>query len=278
MENSIKNLLLDYAAHLSINCEFINPKNLREKTVLKDLFNSKQKVETLPYRRRSENGVYKAHSVANCLANVLLIVDKLMENNAKLLIINGDHSKLQLYVPKATQISLLPKETYKARLKHWQGLRHKFPSLLQGGWVNGALSNWSRLRKVAWTSHELVRLTKGRRRLRNTQMESWLSEVFSIFRGLQVSSAQLMGHKTHIISKPMLAYKHKADCVFVINGSQACVRECKALNVPLCILSSSTKFKISASYLESNQESCFLTYILVSAILNLKKPENLNLK
>ena len=307
MENQIKNLLLNYAAHLSINCEFINPKN---HTCSKKGHVTLGKPSTPPiarYERRFENALYKQNHVANCLANVLLIVDKLMENNAKLLIINGHLSKLQLvakltstpslrsvrsdrtdrsdrsnrsvYPPRHMEISHQP-QLHKTQTKS----KHKLPSLLQGGWVNGACSNWSSLRKVAWNSHQLVQLTGtlDNHRAKLYHMESWFSEAFSFFRGLQsltnlpsarfaTGNTALLCNKQNDINKFKLAYKHKPDCVFVINGSRAVVRECKALNVPLCILSSSTKFKVAASYLESNQESCFLTYLITSAILNMEK-------
>ena len=151
------------------------------------------------------------------------------------------------------------------------------PSILQGGWVNGACSNWSRLRKIAWNSHKLIKLTGTVHRdpsLRAGSMESWVSEAESIFRGLQSKpwfpsdqeKSQRSGRESQV-KQFFLAYKHKPDCIFLINPSSAVIRECKSLNVPLCIVGSSTRFKVAASYLESNQESCFLTYLILNVIL-----------
>ena len=253
MENQIKNLFLDYAAHLSINCEFISPRNPSFKVKAPPVLSNLES-PTLPYNRRFGSVLYGQEHIASCLANVLLILEKLMKNHAKVLIINGNLSKLHLCLGKTRQVSY----------------KHNSTSLLQGGWVNGACSNWSRLRRVAWNSHQLMELT-GRVATETgggpMHMESWFSEAESIFRGLQ-----LVEHRADNTNCFKLAYKHKPDSVFVINGSRAIVRECKALNVPLCILSSTSKFKVAASYLESNRESCFLTYLIVSAILHLEKP------
>ena len=263
MENQIKNLFLDYAAHLSINCEFVNPKNIPSKAKTSPILSH---LGTIPlsHRRRFGNVFYRQEQIANCLANVLLIMDKLMKNHAKLLIINGHLSKLHLHLSGPTLTRQTKPE--KAQISY----NYNSTSLLQGGWVNGACSNWSRLRRVAWNSQQLADLV-GRVAAETgggpVQMESWFSEAESIFRGLQ-----LLEQKADKINRFKLAYKHKPDCVFVINGSRAIVRECKALNVPLCILSSTTKFKVAASYLQSNRESCFLTYLVVSAILHLEKP------
>lgn len=261
MENQIKNLFLDYAAHLSINYEFINPKNPSSRVNFDSILDNLQG-QTLPYKRRFGNVLYRQNHMANCLTNVLLIVDKLIKNHAKLLIINGHLSKLHLSLSKTGQIG-------QTRAEKTQTSSYNSTSLLQGGWVNGACSNWSRLRRVAWNSQQLIELT-GRVAAETgagpMHMESWFSEAESIFRGLQ-----LVRHKSDKANCLKLAYKHKPDCVFVINGSRAIVRECKALNVPLCILNSTSKFKVATCYLEGNRESCFLTYLIVSALLHLEK-------
>ena len=239
MENQIKNILLDYAAHLSVSCEWINSFALFSKSSLGGV--SAQDKNSLEGKRflmrRSHLSAYKQKHLSNGLANMLMVVDKLLHNRARLLIINHSDNGLQVH--------LQPRP---------KNCKHNVPYLLQGGWMGGACSNWSRLSKVAWNSHKLVNLT---RTLDSTMpLDSWLLEVYSTFRGLHLAPKKGSGWR--------LAYKYKPDCVFLINPSSATVRECKALSVPLCICSSTLSPKISGCYLESNQESSYLIYLMLT--------------
>ena len=315
MENHIKNLLLNYAAHLSINCEFIKENGSTKfkvdnfKSSIQSPATPRGKAATVPYKNRFSTFLYKQDYITNCLANILLVVNKLTKNHAKILVINGEVTKLQVYlrVPGETcgsknhktrrgfsrlangmegkKDNTLLSENLKSKSKQssLHTSRNKLqlckkgpmsPSILQGGWVNGACSNWSRLRKIAWNSHKLMKLTRtlsSDPSLTGGSMESWVSEAEFIFRGVQSKSPFLPGlgssSQENREKQSSLAYKHKPDCIFLINPSPAVMRECKSLNVPLCIISSSTRFKVAASCLESNQESCFLTYFILNAIL-----------
>ena len=227
MENNINKLLLDYAAHHAVNCEFFHG------NTPSPIFKAHKK--QAPGICGWEFYSYKQKHIANSLANCLLLVHKMLENKAKLLVFSYSDGKLQVYFAKnnlgpSKNVSLLP-------------------SLLQGGWISGACSNWSRLCKIAWN---MMQLTS---KIPTYHSDSW--KVRKNYNLLQLAPKSKIGG---------LAYKHKPDCVLLINPSSAALRECKNLAIPLCILSSGPSAKISGCYLEANQESCFLTYLIINLI------------
>lgn len=276
MENQIKEQLLDYAAHLSRKCEFrqsTNSKKKLYKPVALQALQALQAKQTKlangaeqPYGFRAlptrENFALQNH-VGNCLANILLIVDKLLKKNAKLLLISGcssnkaSNNKFQVQVKQSS----LQKKSFFLQSK--QSLQSKpydsQPYLMQGKWINGACSNWSRLRQVAWNSYKLTQLRNTRSGTNTMYIENWVLEAESLFSGLQLTNSICSTGKK-------LAYRHKPDCVLLINPDLATVRECKSFNVPLCILSNKISFKTAFSYLESNQESSFLSYFILALL------------
>jgi len=205
MENHVKNLFLNYAAHLSINCEFINENHTPKskvnnfKSKIPAPISFKGTTVTVPYKNRFSTFLYKQDYMANCLASLFLVVDKLVKNHAKILLVNGEVNKVQVYLRNsrnhkagplagaAMREERLLRKNLKFRGKpknighNKSGACHDnvpLPSILQGGWINGACSNWSRLRKIAWNSHKLTKLTGTVHRdpsLRAGPTESWFS-------------------------------------------------------------------------------------------------------
>ena len=267
MENQIKEQLLDYAAHLSRNCEFRQSTNLKKKLHKPVAWKAWQGKQTKlangaeqPYGFRalpSRENIALQNHVGNCLANILLIVDKLLKKNAKLLLISGcssnkaSNNKFQVQVKQSS----LQKKSLGLQSNPYDSQ----PYLMQGKWINGACSNWSRLRQVAWNSYKLAQLRNTRDRTNTMYIENWVLEAESLFRGLQLTNSICSTGKK-------LAYRHKPDCVLLINPDLATVRECKSFNVPLCILSNKISFKTAFSYLESNQESSFLSYFILALL------------
>ena len=279
MENQIKNLFLDYGAHLFMNCEFVGFKTNK--------YGEKQEISQLSLKDRKnkkkadklgKSGLLSQNYMANCLANLFLVVSKLAKNNARLLFINGNLSTFNLTLSTRQGAAKPPVLGYKTlcntdKINHVKTLdqplsKHK-PSngVLQGAWIHGACSNWSRLCKVAWNSHKLLNL---RNTLDSTMhIESWVLEAESLFRGLHGEKnpfaalrATRSAAKANNPIKEKLTYRHKPDCIILINPSPGTVKECKTLNVPICICSSTTDLKVAGSYLKSNQESPFLTYLI----------------
>ena len=251
MEKNIKNFLLDYAAHHAVSCEFIHSKAVTTHKVgvgRRDSSYAPNGLSTCGLRGW-EFYSYKQKHMLNSLANGLLLLDKVLKNQGSLLVCSQSDLQLQLY-------AAFRRQHKSAQVNNPSSLVHKgfpatkHPSFLLGGWMGGACSNWSSLSKVAWNSHRLLELTNT---LDSTKRQLNFRADYNL---LQL---RLNPRKTGL-----LAYKHKPDCVLLINPTSAAVRECKSLSIPLCILSSSPCPKISGSYLESNQESCFLTYLIIN--------------
>lgn len=259
MEKNMKNLLLNYAAHHAVNCELIcNGEAFQTSSLeMQKLYG-----KNLPYTpnpscvRGWEFYSYKQKRITNCLANCLLLVDKVLKNKGRLLVCCHSEGKLQLYLSN----NQLKKKTHPKTLKTandfssaGKALPSVLPSLLQGGWMGGSCSNWSRLCKIAWNSQKLLQLTNTLDNV--TQIESCKKHYMQL--AAKTENDNLLRS---------LPYKYKPDCVFLINPGKAAVKECKALAIPLCILSGSFSPKISGCYLEGNQESCFLTYLIINLI------------
>ena len=278
MENYIKLLILNYNAHLSQNVPLILDNH--GKVSLK---NDKIKLSGDQGHLTHDSGLHAINSRVKTIVNLFIIINKLLDNHAKILVINGTGAEFKIDLSKIfdEKINKLTGHIRSKRNTIFFQNSYNKPYLLQSGWIDGTITNWSNLCKVAWNSQKLLELAS--RVDKNMYLEPWVLETESCFKGLKSADVKKtvtlpeIG-STSTISKSSkssksnnfsLAYKQKADCIVLINPNTSCLRECEKLNIPLCVLSHTFVSRATGSHLFGSKESCFLTYLILCVIYNL---------
>ncbi len=249
MKNKLKNLLLNYSSHLTVSREYINPP-LNTPTT-----GCNRKNFSCPYlvNGRPESHGYEQKHVVNGLGYLTFIINQLLSNKGKLLVIN------------CTEASKLGGSHTPIKISD-----NRFLFTMDRGWINGTCSNWPHLCRVAWNSHSVSTASRLQKPSNKRGLESWVTQAESIYRGLYLHSKHLQ------LGKHKLAFKRKPDCIFLVNPTASAIKECKGLNIPLLLLSTTFSFKAANCYLSSNQESYYLIY-LINCIINHYKSLSSNL-
>lgn len=249
----LKNLLLKYGSHLTVSCEYVQPSLSgaeESTTTCRGQSRDSKGCPSNLVESRAESHGYGQKGVVNGIAHLILIINQLRRQKGKLLVVNCTEGSARKLVGREGS--------------SWTQ-SNRFLFHMEGGWINGSCSNWSHLCKVAWNSPRVsycdpLGRTRGR-------LERWVTEAESVYRGLYLRSKNSPAHSR---GQHKLAYKRKADCIFLINPTPSAIKECLALNIPLCLLSTRFSFKAAHCHLESNPESYFLIY-LINCIINYYK-------
>lgn len=250
-ENQLKKLLLNYASHLTQSCEYVKP-------ITRNTMHTPQILSRSPKQglkrsllsvvnSRPESHGYGQGQIVNGVGHLILIINHLLSQKGKLLVVNCTEKSARKLVEN--------------KRPSWAS-ENRFLFYMEGGWINGSCSNWSHLCKVAWNSPRVSLCDPALRS--KSKLEKWVTEAESVYRGLYLQSKQF-GPGKH-----KLAYKRKADCIFLINPTSSAIKECQALNIPLCLLSTTNSFKSAHCDLDSNHESYFLIYF-INCVINYYK-------
>ena len=250
-ENQLKNLLLNYGSHLTISCEYVKPHT--NHTTPRTSLQGPKTAQLNVVQSRPESHGYGQKQIVNGAAHLILIINQLLSQKAKVLVVNCTERSARKLV-----------ENKRKPHSSWKSVSNQnhFLFYMEGGWINGSCSNWSHLCKVAWNSPRVSFCDPALGSKRG--LEKWVTEAESVYRGLYLQS------KHFGPGKHKLAYKRKADCIFLINPTPSAIKECQALNIPLCLLSTTFSFKSAHCYLDSNHESYFLIYF-INCIINYYK-------